>query len=77
MNLKFPISKREKNEFNNLKKDMNFTNKYICVHPGAKDIKKRWSTYNFAKVGDALYEIGYKIVITATNEEKVMVNIIL
>lgn len=73
MNLKFPISKREKKDFNNLKKEVNFTDKYICIHLTVRDNKKRWSTYNFAKTGDSLYEMGYKIVITANIEEKEIV----
>jgi ADP-heptose:LPS heptosyltransferase len=44
--------------------------KYICVHPGARDPKRRWPAEYFANIGDRLFEEGYSIVLTGSLAEK-------
>ncbi|WP_298741255.1 glycosyltransferase family 9 protein [uncultured Chitinophaga sp.] len=42
---------------------------YICLHPGARDPRRRWSAAHFAAVGDALAAMGHTIVVTGAAEE--------
>lgn len=43
---------------------------YICLHPGARDERRRWPTALFARVGDALQRIhGLPVVVTGSAAE--------
>jgi ADP-heptose:LPS heptosyltransferase len=37
---------------------------YVCLHPGARDPRRRWSLEDFAMVGDALAGQGLEVVLT-------------
>ncbi len=69
--LEFPISANEIHEarlfmyYHSL-----IPQKYICVHPGSRNAKRRWSPLHFAKVADAMAQKGFIVVITGTAEEK-------
>ena len=41
----------------------------VALHPGANDIRRRWSPENFAAVGDALAAAGAQVVVTGSTEE--------
>ncbi|HEX5420734.1 MAG TPA: glycosyltransferase family 9 protein [Gammaproteobacteria bacterium] len=43
---------------------------YVLVHPGARDLLRRWPAACFAAVADALAERGYRIVLTGTAAER-------
>lgn len=43
--------------------------KYICVHPGARDPKRRWDAEYFASIADRLSEEGFSIVLTGSVAE--------
>lgn len=43
--------------------------KYACVHPGAYDPDRRWSTEQFAEVADALSASGLQVVLTGSSGE--------
>lgn len=43
--------------------------RYICIHPGARDPRRRWDTASFAAMGDALAATGYSVLITGSEEE--------
>jgi ADP-heptose:LPS heptosyltransferase len=43
--------------------------KYICIHPGARDPRRRWPAANFAAIGDALAATGHTILITGSEDE--------
>lgn len=46
---------------------------FVILHPGATDIRRRWSPEKFASVGDRLVNKGYKVVVTGTGDEKEVV----
>jgi ADP-heptose:LPS heptosyltransferase len=43
---------------------------YVCLHPGSRDAAKRWPARHFAKIGEALHEAGYRIVLTGSGAER-------
>jgi ADP-heptose:LPS heptosyltransferase len=73
--LEFPILKTEKEKFNIIAKKSALIDKpYICIHPGARDKRRRWSIDNFAFVANHLAAKGYTIVLTGSAEEKSLLN---
>lgn len=42
---------------------------YICIHPGASVVNRRWSYLHFAAVADTLAAQGWQIVLTGTAAE--------
>lgn len=69
-NLEFPIFEREKKAFTLLPQFQQIKNKpYICIHPGARDPKRRWNPLYFAYIADQLAKKGFYIVFTGTQEE--------
>lgn len=46
--------------------------KYVCIHPGARDPRRRWPAANFAAMGDALAAMGHTILITGSEEEQAL-----
>ncbi|MFL5734570.1 MAG: glycosyltransferase family 9 protein [Chloroflexia bacterium] len=42
---------------------------YVCVHPGAQDLHRRWPVERFAAVADALAARGFQVVLTGTAAE--------
>ena len=44
-------------------------NEYVCIHPGAKFISRRWPAARYAAVAQALWRDGLQIVITGTASE--------
>lgn len=69
--LEFPVTIQENRNFENLKSMLGIQKgKYICLHPGARDPRRRWAPEQFARVADALADKGYTIVITGSGEEK-------
>ena len=46
--------------------------RYVCLHPGARDIAKRWPARHFARIGEALHDIGYRVVLTGSGAERTL-----
>jgi ADP-heptose:LPS heptosyltransferase len=68
--LEFKITAEEVVEFHRVSRQLSIDeNKYVCIHPGARDHKRRWPTLNFSRVAEALHNEGYKIVITGSTQE--------
>lgn len=42
---------------------------YVCVHPGARDPRRRWSPAGFARVADWLASQGLQVVLTGSEQE--------
>ncbi|MBE9167003.1 glycosyltransferase family 9 protein [Pleurocapsales cyanobacterium LEGE 06147] len=43
--------------------------RYVCLHPGASVRGRRWSPLQFARVGDAMAEQGFQVILTGTAAE--------
>lgn len=68
--LEFPIRADEIEEATAIKQRLNLSSeKYICIHPGARDKRRRWSADNFSRVGDALVDLGFTILLTGSDAE--------
>lgn len=48
--------------------------KFIVLHPGATDMKRRWTVERFAQVGDYFANRGFGIVVTGSGVEKDLVD---
>jgi ADP-heptose:LPS heptosyltransferase len=65
--LEFPFFENEVHRFEEIKAALNLNERaYVCVHPGARDPKRRWPLENFAFIANRLSEAGWKIVITGS-----------
>jgi ADP-heptose:LPS heptosyltransferase len=69
--LELPVTVKEESDFNALSKAYSlFPGQYICIHPGARDLRRWWSPQKFGQAADHLAEKGYTIVITGTESER-------
>jgi ADP-heptose:LPS heptosyltransferase len=68
--LEFPLFESEVEAFKRIRMQLALDERpYICIHPGARDPRRRWPTENFAYVANRLHEQGFKIVITGSAQE--------
>jgi ADP-heptose:LPS heptosyltransferase len=69
--LEFPFLGEEAEQFNKICAALHLhPGKYVCLHPGARDPKRRWPSRNFAAAGDYLVSQGYTVVLTGSADEK-------
>ncbi len=68
--LEFPLSAQDWEEFHDIQEryDLESCN-YAVLHPGARDLARRWPTEWFAAVGDGLAQRGLRVVLTGTADE--------
>lgn len=68
--LEFPVLPREETAYAALAGEVPLKpQQYVCVHPGARDMKRRWSSDKFAAVANEIADRGYQIVFTGTIQE--------
>lgn len=51
--------------------------KLIVIHPGATDLRRRWSPQNFAAVADFFIETGFTVIITGSDWEREVTDAVL
>lgn len=68
--LEFPISEAERGSAAELCDGYALSPQgYACIHPGARDERRRWAPENFARVADMLINSGFQVVLTGTASE--------
>jgi ADP-heptose:LPS heptosyltransferase len=69
--LEFPVSDAEQERYRKLSRDYDLASGgYVCIHPGARDLRRRWDVAKFAAVADAIAARGYRIVLTGAESER-------
>ena len=69
--LEFPITEDDEQEFGELDAaNALISSDYVCLHPGARFISRRWDPQKFADVADALAAEGLHVVLTGTAAER-------
>lgn len=68
-NLEFPISEKDQKDLAELTVPL-FTKKYICIHPGSRDVRRQWPPQYFAALADYCIEQGFTIAVTGTIDEQ-------
>jgi ADP-heptose:LPS heptosyltransferase len=68
--LEFPLSPEDHQALAAVRGDMDLTpGRYVCIHPGASAVRRRWPAEHFAAVGDPLAARGLGIVLTRSKAE--------
>jgi ADP-heptose:LPS heptosyltransferase len=68
-NLEFPVREHEESEVRAMMTSVGLKRKqYVCIHPGARNPKRRWCVANFVQVANALSH-QYRIVLTGSKDE--------
>lgn len=68
--LEFPVFDAEREQYLRFSRSLGLeTGGYVCVHPGARDVRRRWDPAKFAAIADAIAERGYRIVLTGARSE--------
>lgn len=65
--LEFPITEEEWAGFEKLF-DIK-PGEYVCIHPGARDERRRWAPENFAHIADEIINAGLQVVLTGSASE--------
>jgi ADP-heptose:LPS heptosyltransferase len=68
--LEFPFRESEMEAFASIRGRLGVgDDPYICIHPGARDSRRRWGLENFAFISRHLFARGLKIVLTGSLQE--------
>lgn len=68
--LEFPLLPEDWAEYQELVRSESLPQRgYVCVHPGARDPRRRWAPHRFAAVADELASRGLRVVVTGTEDE--------
>jgi ADP-heptose:LPS heptosyltransferase len=70
VDLEFPFAEEEIKAFAQLKHRLQLPDSYVCVHPGARDPRRRWAAENFAYTASCLAAEGYAVVLTGSEDER-------
>lgn len=69
--LEFPITKEEDSRANDILIASCLTEGgYVCVHPGARDKRRRWPVENFGFIANHIAAHGLPVVLTGSMDEK-------
>jgi ADP-heptose:LPS heptosyltransferase len=68
MSLEFPVSDEDRLALDRAAPGLE--RPLACLHPGARDARRRWPAVRFAEVGDWLAAQGFRIVVTGTRAEQ-------
>ena len=64
--LEFPLRPTDHEQLLQLCPELKEGPPYVCLHAGAQLASRRWPAQRFAAVADALYDAGYRIVLTGS-----------
>ncbi len=67
--LEFPLTENDYKDFSKLTVPLP-EKKYICIHPGSRDIRRQWPPQYFAALADHCIEQGFTVAVTGTIEEQ-------
>jgi ADP-heptose:LPS heptosyltransferase len=67
--LEFPVTDEDGRNARRALANLPRTDRYACLHPGARAADRRWSTTAFARVGDAVARHDVDILLTGVEEE--------
>lgn len=68
--LEFPIDESEESSARARLKSLKLEpHRFVCIHPGARDIRRRWPVDNFAFIANKLAHAPYPIVLTGSAQE--------
>lgn len=71
--LEFPLDERDLEGYTRIASWWGLERgEYVCVHAGARLPSRRWPLERFAQVADALAASGMRVVLTGTEEERVL-----
>jgi ADP-heptose:LPS heptosyltransferase len=69
--LEFPLGQTDWQAFEAIAKTHHLSpGNYVCVHPGASVVERRWLPEQFARVADELAHRGLQVVLTGSASEK-------
>jgi len=73
VDLELPVTDAELRAFDEISGRLGLVpRKYICLHPGARDRRRRWPAECFAKLGDDLGHEGYTLLLTGSAGEELL-----
>ncbi|MFT3894220.1 MAG: glycosyltransferase family 9 protein [Anaerolineales bacterium] len=67
--LELPLFEEDWTSLQQIKDQYRLRNDYVCIHPGARGLHRRWAPEKFAVVADWLTALGYQVVLTGSAEE--------
>jgi ADP-heptose:LPS heptosyltransferase len=67
--LEFPLLTEDWQALQTVRETHRLTQNYVCIHPGASVVDRRWAVENFAAVGDALADLDLQVVVTGSLSE--------
>jgi ADP-heptose:LPS heptosyltransferase len=68
--LEFPLMADEVAQHKVLAERWSFPSPYVCIHPGARDARRRWPVDDFAFIANAIAAQGQTIILTGSIDEK-------
>ncbi len=75
--LEFPVFTSDREELQMLPEYILLKKQsYICIHPGARDEKRRWNAKHFSFIADFFRAQGYQVVFTGVAKERSLIQTI-